>query len=37
MMASFNDYYPISGIQNDLNPEKHQLLRKIHLRMKLDD
>ena len=36
-MASFNGYYPITGVQDGLDPEKDQLLRKVHLRLELDD
>lgn len=35
-MASSNDYYPITGIQDGLDAEKHQILRKANLRMELD-
>ncbi|KAI1470529.1 common central domain of tyrosinase-domain-containing protein [Daldinia caldariorum] len=36
-MASPSDYYPIVGIQDGLNPEKHEPLREVHLRMEVDD
>ncbi|KAI1800384.1 Di-copper centre-containing protein [Daldinia bambusicola] len=36
-MASTSDYYPIVGIQDGLNPDKHEPLREVHLRMEVDD
>ena len=36
-MDPVNDYYPIIGIQDGLDPKKDQLLRKVHLRMDIDD
>ncbi len=36
-MASTDGFYPIIGIHDGLDPGKDQLLRKVHLRMELDD
>lgn len=36
-MASTTSYYPIVGIQEGLAPGKDDLLRKVPLRMELDD
>ena len=36
-MPSVNDYYPITGIQDGLDPKKDQTLRKVPLRMEIDD
>ena len=32
-----NDSYPITGIQEGLDPDKEQLLRKVPVRLELDD
>ena len=37
MMASSNNFYTISGVQDGLDPEKQQILRKVPLRLELDD
>ncbi|KAK4691376.1 hypothetical protein P7C71_g5612, partial [Lecanoromycetidae sp. Uapishka_2] len=36
-MASSNDFYRITGIQDGLDPQKKQELRTVHLRLELDD
>ena len=36
-MANADGYYPIVGIHHGLDPDKHQLLRKVHLRMEIDE
>lgn len=36
-MASNTQVYAIKGIQDGLDPDKHQLLRKVPVRMELDD
>ena len=36
-MASTDSCYPIVGIQDGLAPDKHQLLREVHLRMDIDE
>jgi hypothetical protein len=36
-MASTDGFYPVLGIQDGMDPDKHQLLRKVHLFMELDD
>ena len=36
-MARTDGYYSIEGIHDGLEADKHQLLRKVHLRMEIDD
>ena len=36
-MATADSFYPIEGIQDGLDPDKQKLLRKVELRMELDD
>ena len=36
-MAASDEPYPIVGIQDGLDPDKRQVLRKVPIRMELDD
>ncbi|KAI5865367.1 Di-copper centre-containing protein [Durotheca rogersii] len=36
-MASTEGFYPIIGIQDGLDPDQHQLLREVPVRMEIDD
>lgn len=36
-MTPTTHFYPIVGIQDDLNPDKQELLRKVPARLELDD
>lgn len=36
-MVSSESCYPIVGIQDGLHPNSHDILRKVHLRMELDE